>query len=113
MPYKTNYDISRCDGCGEKPPRGAITDLNRAYATAHGWRCPDCARLKRASLARRKATIRRHRTEAAEFRARFEAEPYQNELMILPAAGPLPEEIIETSPGRYALRPPAHRRARA
>jgi hypothetical protein len=115
MAYRTNYSVSECaGGCGTRPAKGTITDLNREWATAHGWRCEPCRRERRASISERKKTVAAHKrqqariTAEAEFRARFDAEAYQSDLMVLPDDSGSPMGGCADQLGRH----PAHIRSR-
>jgi hypothetical protein len=101
------FDIKYCIGCGEKTPAGKITPANFELARKFGVRCEDCRRAYRVSIAERKRTVKLHRQQAAEFRARFEAEPYQSDLMVIDGDSASP-----TGCNDQLGRAPAHRRGR-
>jgi hypothetical protein len=111
MACRTNYSVTVCaGGCGTRPAQGTINDLNREWLTAHGWRCPDCNKSRRAGIAERKRTVKLHHEKAAEFKARFMEEfnaPYQSDHTVLPEDGDSPTGCTD-----QLGRAPAYRRGR-
>jgi hypothetical protein len=87
MAYRTNYDVTVCaGGCGTRPAKGIINDLNRAWVVAHGWRCEEHRRERRASIAERKRTVAAHRRQQARI-----------------ASEGLPPGVREIAPSKFVL----------